>query len=837
MNTGNRVYFVPAALAFGLIGLTIGIAWRSCSLRSPLRCFARKTSAPNLQAQSVSVSPREEFQRATPVSLKQAYGKLPLSFEANRGQLDPSVSFQSHGLGYSLSLSAGDAVLALRTSGTKLAEQKRLVPEMRGGNIRQPVGSRQSVIRMKFSGANPKSEALGLDRLPGIVNYFIGNDPAKWRTNIPTYQKIEYKNIYAGVDLVYYGNEGQLEYDLIVAPGADPTQIALAFEGTNHIEVDEHRDLRISVPTPPMSPLAAATIRMHKPVVYQLDDYGRKHLLEGGYVIRSAQASIRGSANKIGLHTGEVVLGEKRTTEVAFQVASYDANRPLIIDPVLSWATYLGGRNEDYGFGIAVDQNGNAYVTGHTDTGFPSGAGQFGSAFVTRINAAGTAVLYTTYLGGSGLEDGLGIAVDQAGNAYVTGDTSSEDFPVTPGSIQTTGGGPGDGFITKLNANGTALLYSTYLGGSGVDEASAIAVDHGGNAYVTGSSATPGSGFPGTSTTLIQSTNAGDFDAFVTKINAAGTAIVYSTYLGGTGRDFGNGIAVDQGGNAYVTGVTATQGSGFPGTVPGTIFVGAFVTKINAGGTAIVFSTYLGDTSNGRGIAVDQVGNAYVTGGTGNTLPGTATSAIQSTYAGNGDAFVVKINAAGTAPIYSTYLGGSGDDFAFGIVVDQWGNAYVTGTTNTPGTGFPGTAASMLQSTFGGGAYDAFVTKVNPAGTALVYSTYLGGSGEDQARGIAVDGNGDAYVTGYTLTPGSGFPGTENSPIQSMFAGGVDFGDAFVAKISSVTFAGVPGTPNCHGQTVSGLARQFGGLEAAASALGFPSVQALQNAIRIFCRE
>jgi hypothetical protein len=495
-------------------------------------------------------------------------------------------------------------------------------------------------------------------------------------------------------------------------------------------------------------------------------------------------------------------------------VASYDVTQPLIIDPVLSWATYLGGSGSDDGFAIAVDQSGQAYVTGRTFTpgsGFPGttssliqstfSGGTQSDAFVTKINAAGTALVYSTYLGGIGEDEGRGIAVDQSGQAYVTGYTRTpgSGFPGTTGSsIQSTyGGGSADGFVAKLNAAGTNLLYSTYLGGSDGDVGYGIAVDLIGQAYVTGVTSTPGSGFPGTAGSLIQNTLSFDRDAFVAKINADGTALIYATYLGGSGHDRGNAIAVDQAGQAYVTGETSTPGSGFPGTAGSLIqstHGGAghlgnpdtFVTKLNAAGTALVYSTYLGGVGNdqGFGIAVDQAGQAYVTGVTNSPFPGTAGSLIQSTRYGF-DGFVTKLNAAGTALVYSTYLGGNGTDYGYGIAVDHAGQAYVTGYTDTPGSGFTGTAGSSLQNTFGGNT-DAFVAKLNAAGTALVYATYLGGGRGEVGFGIAVDTAGSAYVTGNiagdATTSEFDFPGTAESLIQSTFGGGSS--DVFVVKIS-----------------------------------------------------
>jgi hypothetical protein len=651
---------------------------------------------------------------------------------------------------------------------------------------------------MRFEGANPQAEMVGLEKLPGIVNYILGEDPSKWRTNIPSYQKVEYKDVYSGIDLVYYGHQGQLEYDFIVAPGADPKQITLAFEGVETIDVDQQGDLVLAMlqSTDAVSE-SAATLRMHKPVVYQRDAHGHKQLLAGTYVLLASESSSHRPASTVP-HPSD-------TAHVAFQVASYDASQPLIIDPVLSWATYLGGGSDDIGRGIAVDQAGNAYVTGSTSTpgsDFPGTTGSliqgtFGGglhdAFVAKYNTAGTALLYTTYLGGSGNDLGTGITVDHEGETYVVGQTNTRGsgFPGTASSLiqSTFKGGTYDAFILKLNAAGTALIYATYLGSPEDEVGLGIAIDLAGQAYVTGVVSFTNS-FPVTAGSLIQSSyGGGGTDAFVAKLNAAGTALVYATYLGGQAIEYGNGIAVDQDGNAYVTG--RTDSNDFPGragSVIQSVNLGttAFVAKLNPTGTALIYSAYLGDTSTyGLGIAVDQTHNAYVTGyinGSGSGFPVTTNSAIQSTFGGGGrDAFVAKLNPAGTALIYATYLGGSGDEIGYGIAADQAGQAYVTGSTSTPGSGFPGAVGSVIQSTSGGGS-DAFVAKLNAAGTALVYATYLGGSGQDSGRGIAVDQAGQAFVTGETSGPGSGFPGTAGSLIQSMNGG---ISDAFVAKITS----------------------------------------------------
>jgi len=715
-------------------------------------------------------------------TLQSSYGKLPLSFEANHGQWDASVQFVTRGGGHTLFLTPSEAVLTLRTGGTK--NQERGIDATPRKTLSSPSPSSYSAVRMRFKGTDSQAEMVGLEPLPGIVNYFIGDDPAKWRTNIPTYQKVEYKNLYAGIDLVYYGNQGHLEYDLVVAPGADPTQIRLAFDGAEQIAVDDQGDLVLTL-SQSSAETAAPILRLYKPVVYQRDEQGQKHLLASSYVVRSSETATT--------HAKHAFWTAGENSHVTFQVASYDASKPLIIDPVLSWATYRGGNLEDFGGGIAVDQAGQAYVTGTTlSSNFPGTAGSslqstFGGgpsdAFVIKLNALGTAIIYSIYLGGSGIEEGRGITVDTAGNAYVTGDTGSFDFPGTAGSpIQSVyGGGDYDAFVIKLNATGASILYSTYLGGGNGDIGNNIIIDQAGQAYVTGLSGGPG--FPVT----IPNTCRGNSDAFVTKLNAAGTSLVYSTCLGGNFTEEGTAIAIDREGNAYVTGLT--DGTGFPGTTSSPIqnaFGGgptdAFVTKLNASGTAILYSTYLGGSGRdgGFGIAVDADGYAYVTGHTSSPgFPGTAGSFLQPTLGGDLDAFVTKLNPSGTALVYSTYLGGNGEDQSGGVAIDGSGQAYVTG--GTASSNFPGAAGSSIQSMQAGGG-DAFITKLNAAGTGLVYSTYLGGSGVDQASKIAVDLAGNAYVAGNTSSPN--FPGTVGSPIQNTKSGG---NDAFVAKITSST--------------------------------------------------
>ena len=687
---------------------------------------------------------------AANAQVRERYGNLPLSFEANHGQSDAKVKFVSRGSGYSLFLTSNEAVLVLSHSeadGNPNASRE----------ARTAVAARQSkraVVRMTLVNANPQAQAAGHEELPGKSHYFIGNDPAKWRTNISTYAKVKYEGVYPGVDLVYYGNPGQLEYDFVVAPGADPGLVTLAFEGAQEVHIDTHGELVLAV--------EGGEVRQHKPVVYQ-EVGGVKQEAAGRYVMKGPR-------------------------QVGFRVAAYDPRRPLIIDPVLLYSTYLGGNEVEIGHSIAVDGAGSAYVTGLTlSSNFPTTAGaaqttHAGSlydTFVTKLDATGSGLVYSTYLGGSGYEQSFDIAVDGAGSAYVTGYTGSTDFPTTAGAAQTTHAGDVlDAFVTKLDATGSGLVYSTYLGGSDFEIGQSIAVDGADSAYVTGY--TGSTDFP-TTAGAAQTTHAGDvLHAFVTKLDATGSGLVYSTYLGGSN---GLAIAVDGAGSAYVTGYAISSNfpttAGAAQTAHGGDVLDAFVTKLDATGSGLVYSTYLGGSASdaGEGIAVDGAGSAYVTGYTLSSNFPTTAGAAQTTHAGVGyDSFVTKLDATGSGLVYSTYLGGSAFDAGEGIAVDGAGSAYVTG--NTGSTDFPTTAGALQTTLF---FSDAFVTKLDATGSGLVYSTYLGGSNNsDNGLAIAVDGAGSAYVTG--LTGSTDFPTTAGAA-QTTYAGS---GDAFVAKIEFV---------------------------------------------------
>lgn len=691
---------------------------------------------------------------------------LPQSCEANAGQAAPDVEFLCRGAGGTLLLSHGDAILAPKRG--------------EGGTVR---------LRLAGKARHPRGE--GRLRQAGVSNYLLGADPRRWHTDIPNFGEVRFAGVYRGIDLVYRGGDRRhLEYDFVVAPGADPRQIRLALESASPGDrlaasgsaAATGRALHLGPHGELIVPGAQGDLVQPAPVIYQeAGSGGGRRSVSGRYVLLTRPA---------GRHLPPRV-------EVGFSLAAYDPSRPLVIDPQIVYSTFLGGSEDDGASALAVDAAGNVYLTGTTyssdfpgvGTGSiqPSFGGSFYDAFLVKINAAGTGIVYSTYLGGSSVNFGLAIAVDAAGNAYLAGATGSTDFPgVTASSIQPTLGGNYDAFVAKINPAGNGVVYATFLGGTDVDIAYGIAVDSSGNAYVTGSTASDG--FPGVTGSSLQFSNAGGFsDAFLAKINAAGTAIVYATYLGGIGEDVAYAIAVDAGGNAYLTGVTWS--AAFPGVSGGSIqptFGGgndAFVTKIDATGRAILYSTFLGGSNwdMGQGIAVDAAGNAYVVGATlSASFPGVGPGSLQANPTGGQSAFVTKIDAAGNAIAYSTFLGGAGSTAATAIAVDRAGNAYVTG--NTASTSFNGVGSGSVQPANGGGT-DAFMAELDPTGTAIVYSTYLGGSGADMGYGIAIDGAGNAYVAGATSSPS--FPGVSGSSLQPANAGGANGDDAFLTKISN----------------------------------------------------
>ncbi len=750
---------------------------RGCALRIILLALLGTACCSGLAAQSVpqEQGDRQDSTKAQNARRLLAYGRLPLSFEANQGQSDERVKFLSRGQGYTLFLGPSEALFALRRAQTDKA------------------GAQVEGIGIRLVGANPQSRILGADELKGKVNYFIGNDPSKWITGVPTYAKARYQQIYPGIDLLFYGNEQQLESDFVIAPGADPGQIRLLFEGGKALRVSREGDLVLTS--------SAGEVCMLKPHVYQ-EIGGVRHDVGGLYVLRGKRA-------------------------VSFSLGAYNHAMPLVIDPILVYSTALNGANfavgNGGGHGIAVDATGHAYVTGTTDrSNFLPTPGAFTTAagflFVSRLNLTGSAVDYTAVFGGSGSDVPMAIAVDTQGEPIVTGFTSSADFPIQ-NALQSTLPAGTHAFLTKLNAAGSSLLYSTLLGGSGAtgvgnatDVGNAVTTDSNGAIYVTGY--TNSADFLTKNAVQpacpdLQLNGYCNLQGFVTKLDptqSGAVSLVYSTFLGGNFPTFGQDVAVDGVGNAYITG--NTNATDFPVTSGAfqTKLVGgtdAFVSVLNPTGNAFVYSTYLG-YGFGWGIAVDALGNGYVTGATnafGGSFPVTA-GAFQTSLAGSttsDHAFVTKLNSSGTALVYSTFLGGSGfeDNNTGNITVDAQGNAYISGLTSS--ADFPTTNA--LQAAFGGGTSDAFLAKLNPSGSGLIYSTYLGGTGDDASYGIAIDSSGSAYVMGTTTS--ANFPTTPGAFEPTVNTG---TGSLFVAKIGATpttTTVSSSVNPSAFGQQIS----------------------------------
>lgn len=663
------------------------------------------------------------------------FAALPLRFEPNVGQSDPQVQFLARASGYTLFLTAREAVMVFAQPKASAVRKDAVLPKS---------AAPQSVVRMRFVGANLQPRIEGLDALPGISNYFIGKDPSQWHTDIVGYSRVRYGDVYPGIDLVYYGNAGQVEYDFVLKAGADPGAIRLAFDGPERLLVNAVGELVLKV--------AGGELRQPPAVIYQEGPAG-KVVVAGNYVARGDQ--------------------------VGFAIGNYDRTRPLIIDPVLVYSTYLGGSGIDQVNAIDVGATGDAFVTGVTGSinfptqGTPTSTFQGGQdVFVTRMSLAGNTLIYSTYIGGIGLDIANDIVVSGAGTAYVTGSTDSIDYPVVTPTIAAHVGGT-DAFLTKLTSAGNGLVYSTYWGSTGFEEGTGVAVDPADNAYISGNTDAPN--FP--TQTPFQAALAGGVDAFMTKFSVAGNSVVYSTFLGGAGDDRAYDMTVADDAAVFVVG--STTSANFPttsGSVQPALAGGrdAFLTHFSLAGNALLYSTFLGGTGfdEAFGIVIDAPMNAYLTGRT-NSSNFPRMAPTQLSFGGGAfDAFVSKINPPGSALVYSTYLGGNGDDQGQAIALDGANNAFVTGSTSS--TNFPLRAA--IQSTRGGPS-DAFVTKLDLSGDSMVYSTYLGGSGVDGGQGIGVDLVGSAYVAGFTES--TDFPTLH--PFQAAFGA---MRDGFVSKLA-----------------------------------------------------
>jgi hypothetical protein len=668
------------------------------------------------------------------------YGRMPLSFEAiPEGQ---SPQFVARTAGGVVRLTATQMVLTLQEAAPAPRAPKS-----------NPSGTLAGTLVMSLQGANPEAAAQSNAKLPGKSNYFIGSDPAKWVRNISNYARVEYLNVYPNIDLVYYGNlSGRLEHDFVLKPGADPSAIQISMQGAASLAVSSDGDLRMGL----TNGSATETASLLRPVIYQVKD-GRKEIVNGSYVVHDGQT-------------------------VGFEIAEYDRSRELVIDPVLDYSTYLGGGILTGAYGLAVDASGNAYVVGHTGIGsFPTTKGSYdpgcdscSAAFVAKLNPTGTALLYSTYLSGGLFDQANSVTVDSNGAAYVAGISESSGFPVTKGAVQTKFGGAfSNGFVTKLNAAGSELEYSTYLGGDGpstcyrqsvgaqADQVQSIAIDKSGDAYVTG--CTSSKNFPvtkGALKTSCEGCSNGFASAFAAKLNPEGTELLYSTFLGGDGLDFGYGIAVDSSNDAYIAGSTTSSdlkvsSTAYQKHLKASGGQNAFVTKLNSSGTEIGYSTYLGGSviDGAYAIGLDAGDHAYLGGYTESSNFPVTSGVFQKTChdcENFESGFVAALNDAGSALLFSTFLGGNGSDAVAALTVTSSGEALVTGYTQS--TDFPTTGSALKktcsQCSTSSGESAAFFTELNSTGTGLNYSTYLGGSKSDSGAAVAIDSKGYVLVAG-----------------------------------------------------------------------------------------
>jgi hypothetical protein len=751
--------------------------------------------------------------------------ELPLSFTKNRGQSDPRAEYYVQGAEASIFFTSGGLRLSLP----------------------HPSG-RQWAMGVRFVGAK-RTEPVGLDETSAVVSYFRGA-PEEWITGVPTYSRVAYRDVWPGIDLVYSGTGSRLKYSFLVNPGADPARIRLAYRGATKLAVNPEGQLDVTAPS--------GSLVEDVPFTYQ--EAGERRVeIPSSYDVRK------------GVGYG-------------FEVGPYDRSRPLVIDPtVLINAGYVGGSGEDDGDGIAVDASGAAYVTGTTTSGettFPDGDG-FGTvtgpdttyagnndAFVAKVAPSGTSLVYAGYIGGTGPELGRSIAVDGAGAAYVTGFTGSTEatFPVVTGPDLSHNGVFFDAFVAKVAPSGTSLAYAGYIGGSGDgDSGSGIAVDGAGAAYVTGATDSTEASFPDGDglppLTGPDTSYNGNGDAFVAKVAPSGASLEYAGYVGGSSGDSGSDITVDGTGAAYAIGntgssqITFPDGDGFGAVMgPDTSFNGgatdAFVAKVAPSGTSLDYAGYVGGSGDfdiGSGVAVDGAGAAYLTGSNDSTeasFPdgdgfGAVMGPDTSYNGGANDAFVAKVAPSGISLAYAGYVGGSGYDQGQDIAVDGTGAAYVIGDTDSTEASFPdgdGFGTVMGPDTsFNGGATDAFVAKVAPSGTSLDYAGYVGGSGNDVGQSIAVDGAGAAHLTGYTESTQTSFPdgdglGTLTGPDTSHNGGT----DAFFAKVADIAPPPPVPQPTCKGEpaTVVGtpgtdILVGTGGADVIAALGGSDSVKAL----------
>ena len=705
---------------------------------------------------------------------------LPLYFIENQGQIDRRAAFYVHGSDKVIYFTAGGLTIVLQPPRRQAALSQLASDSV--SDSRVGASEQRLALQLEFVGAD-------LDVLPSaenpsmaVMSYFKGRRE-DWKS-VRSFTRLVYADLWPGIDLVFTGVANQLKYLFVVKPGADPRAIQLRYRGADSVAINRAGQLEVRT--------LLGDLKDDKPTAYQEVNLEVADI----EVAYDLPAGMPGDSHQYG-----------------FKLADYDHAQPLIIDPaLLVYSTFIGGSGDDRGNAIAVDSDGNAYITGETnslESSFPTVAGldrTFNGtvdAFVVKLNAAGTALVYAGFIGGTGDDRGKAIAVDSDGNAYIAGDTTSTElsFPVIAGP-DVTHNGATDAFVAKVNASGTALSYAGFIGGSASDQGNAIAVDSLNRAYVAGSTLSQSVSFPGGlgfgALDSFDDLENGGVDGFVVRVAADGSALEYASYIGGVGDDLVSGVAVDGAGAAYLTGETNSNGLSFP--VTGSLDpvqnggVDAFVAKVNPAGTALVYAGFIGGGGDDRGKAIAIMPGcagdcaAYIAGETSSTeLSFPVTVGPDLIQNGGIDGFVAKVNAAGTALLYAGYIGGIGTDRANGIAVDFAGRAHVVGETDSTQASFPdgnGFGSFPSSDNTHNGALDGFVAGVNATGTSLVYASYLGGIANDRAKGIAVDDNGDIYVTGETEANSVSFPvgGSANAPfaLDNSQNGGVD---AFAMKI------------------------------------------------------
>lgn len=739
----------PNALSFIRKSLSPRKTWTACIsmltvalLMGTGRFLSLPSPAPTPQLAAESVT-------KPLAAIQEAYGKLPLSFEAPPRSVT-NAQFVARGAGYRLGINPHQVQIQLYPTHRVSRPQRQNTAPL----------PKPTQFKMEVVGANAAAQARTSEPLNAKANYLVGKNPAQWQQNLPTFGRIEYAEVYPDINLVYYGNQRQLEYDFVVKPGADPQQIKLKFDGAEQVNINSAGELVLRAEN--------REIKHHKPFVYQ-EVNGQKQQIEAEYAMLA-------------------------NNEVGFRLGRYNPMLTLVIDPVLAYSTYFGGGAGEIIFDIAIDRQGASYITGVTASAdFPVkhalqselkvGEEDY-DVFVAKLRADGSALVYSTYLGGTDYDLGVSLTTDARGNVYVSGYTESSYFP-TAHPLQAKYRGEGDTFVAKLSAAGDQLLYATYLGGTGADSGGSIKLDGRQNPYLIGY--TKSADFP--TQNALQDTLKGDIDLFVAKLAADGSALRYATYFGGSGNEslVSSALIVDNDGYAYV--MTDTDSKDFPTEKPlQAKFAGGesdlVLAKFKPDGSGLVYSTYLGGSekdASGNQLAVDQRGNLYLAASTSSTDFPTH-NAYQSQYGGGEmDGIIAKLNPAGSALLYATYYGGSARDEIFGMDVDTTGHIYVGGNTTSPNLPL----ANALQWQFAGAGAelqtgDAFVAKFSANGKVLQFGTYFGGSDDEDVFALMLDTRDNVYLAGSTRS--TNFP-TQNA-LQMVF-GGTE--DGFVTKIAMKT--------------------------------------------------